>query len=130
MLYNSRGNILQYWSHSRPIDHITNGEIKAFLYKKLKSKSGSTVKQYKYIVSGIFTIAIERGIIEHIPVLGIIIDKSSNFTVELFNTDEINQLLGSLRGIEHYPLIISFDKAAVNIYYSVGKFKNLNIVKF
>lgn len=74
------------------------------------------MKQYKNVVSGIFTIAIERGIIEHNPALGIIIDKSSNFTVEPFNTDEINQLFGSLRGIEHYPLIISFDKAGVNIY--------------
>lgn len=103
-----------------PIDQITTGEVRSFLYKELGRKASSSVKHYKNCLSSVFSVAIERGIIEKNPALGIILNKPSTHHVKPFDRDEIAQLLDSLEGTDQYPFILLLVRTGARLGEALG----------
>ncbi|QTA83908.1 Integrase superfamily protein [Desulfonema limicola] len=110
----------------RNLKEITRPEIKDFLYKKLNSGlSYGRVKRINAVLSGIFTHALEDGIIKSNPATGLdkfFTSKDNTFEINPYTTAELDHFLETIRNHfpKHYPFYLTLALTGMRLGEVIG----------
>ncbi|SHI15677.1 tyrosine-type recombinase/integrase [Desulfofustis glycolicus] len=115
---------------NKPLDEITRGEIKDYLYLLLKSMAASSVAHIRNAISGIFSVGIDHKWCENNPARGISVRKPGKKMPTPWGQDEVNQLLDTIIRHKHYALVATLLMTGARIGEVVGmRVEDLDFVK-
>jgi len=121
--YNDYKTIYKYhiapFFNGKQIDSIQKSDIRDLLHLKLKNRAVSTVKHIKSVISGIFWIAVEDGIIKTNPALNIrkIFPRKSRSLKIFLTKKQVDLLLKTTQNhnLKYYPLILVLARTGMRL---------------